>query len=214
MNADQPYQDHTALGKVSWIGVELALSSKSDSNCVISSLVFTIVSKTGMKKYVWTLFSDMLAFEMLQIATCAINQSCQWKKVRVRLTVDLILIDLKNSEISWSQTQFEAISSYSSYWPASVYRWYAHIRAVLIHTLHRGQRDTILCPLLVNYATLYFSLLLSQSRILSFFPPSLLSSLLFCHRCCRLQCLYWVNSCLFRSSHPNSHPRIPLWPHT
>ena len=35
-------------------------------------------------------------------------------------------------------------------------QWHAHSRAVVFHTLHRGQRDTWLCPLLVNFATLYF----------------------------------------------------------
>ena len=42
------------------------------------------------------------------------------------------------------------------YLPASVYRCHAYSRAVVLRTLRRGQRDTRLCPLLVNFATLYF----------------------------------------------------------
>ena len=40
------------------------------------------------------------------------------------------------------------VSSSSSYQQASVSQWHAHSRAVVFHTLHRGQRDTILCPLI------------------------------------------------------------------
>ena len=35
----------------------------------------------------------------------------------------------------------------SSSQPASVSRWNAHSRTVVLHTLHRGQRDNRLCPL-------------------------------------------------------------------
>ena len=53
---------------------------------------------------------------------------------------------------------YKNINTYSSSSsrPASVSRWHAHSRVVVFHTLHRGQRDTRLCPLLVNFATLYF----------------------------------------------------------
>ena len=34
-------------------------------------------------------------------------------------------------------------------------QWHAHNRVVMFHTLHRGQRDTLICPYLVNCATLY-----------------------------------------------------------
>ena len=44
-------------------------------------------------------------------------------------------------------------SSYSR--PISVSWWILHIRLVLFHTLHRGQRDTIICTYLINCATLY-----------------------------------------------------------
>ena len=36
----------------------------------------------------------------------------------------------------------------SSYQLSSVSQWHVHIRAVVFHTLHRGQIDTILCPLI------------------------------------------------------------------
>ena len=44
--------------------------------------------------------------------------------------------------------------SYSSYKPASVYRWHAHSRTVVSHTLHRGQKDTILYSL-ISYISVY-----------------------------------------------------------
>ena len=46
-------------------------------------------------------------------------------------------------------------------------QWHAYIRAVFFHALHRCQRDTILYPYLVNFATMY-SLPLSQTRSLLF----------------------------------------------
>ena len=72
------------------------------------------------------------------------------------------------------------ISSYSSL-PVSVSQWSAYSRLVVLNTLHRGQRDTILCPYLVHFAMLYFSLPLYQPRSLPIFPrhcspPSLSAS--------------------------------------
>ena len=40
-------------------------------------------------------------------------------------------------------------SSSSYYQSVSVSQWRAHSRAVVFHTLHRGQIDTRLCPYLV-----------------------------------------------------------------
>ena len=54
-------------------------------------------------------------------------------------------------------------SSYCYYWLFSVYRSLAHNRVVVFHTLHIFQRDTKICPYLVNFATFY-TLLLSQLR--------------------------------------------------
>ena len=65
--------------------------------------------------------------------------------------------------------QDTASSSYSSYRPVSVSWWYAHSRAVVFHTLYRGQRDTRLCPYLVSTATLYY-LPLYQPKSLTIFP--------------------------------------------
>ena len=42
--------------------------------------------------------------------------------------------------------------------PASVSQWNAHSRAVVFHTLHRGHRDTRLCPL-ISYSDRYLYLL-------------------------------------------------------
>ena len=47
------------------------------------------------------------------------------------------------------------LNSYSSYRPVSMYQWHAHSRAVVFHTLHRGQRYARICPYLVYCATLY-----------------------------------------------------------
>ena len=81
---------------------------------------------------------------------------------------------------------FQYSSSYSSL-PTFVYQCHAHSWEVAFHTMYRGQRGTIICPLLVNFATLYFSLPLSQYRSLSISPPQLLSPLLLRHRRCPLQ---------------------------
>ena len=53
------------------------------------------------------------------------------------------------------------ISSYSL--PSYVYRWHAHSRAVVFHTLHRGQIDTRLCPL-ISHRSLRCTLTFALSR--------------------------------------------------
>ena len=58
----------------------------------------------------------------------------------------------------------------SSYLPAPLSRWHVHSRVVVFHNLHRGQRDTMLCPLLVNFSTLYF-LFHCPSPGLFIYPP-------------------------------------------
>ena len=57
----------------------------------------------------------------------------------------------------------------------SVYRWRAYSRAVVFHTLHIGQRDTRLCPYLINCATFY-ALPLPHIRESSVLTPLLYSS--------------------------------------
>ena len=61
-------------------------------------------------------------------------------------------------------------SLYSSYF-STVYvsLWCAHSRAVLFHTLHRGQRNTRLCPYLVHFTTLHFSIMVYHPRSLPIF---------------------------------------------
>ena len=50
-------------------------------------------------------------------------------------------------------------------------QWHAHSRSVVFHTLHRCQRDTILCPLTSCFRSVVLSLPLSLSGILSLYPP-------------------------------------------
>ena len=57
----------------------------------------------------------------------------------------------------------------SSYRPVPIYLWHAHIRAVVLHTLHRGQRHTIICTYFINYATFY-PLPVPQPGSLPFYP--------------------------------------------
>ena len=45
--------------------------------------------------------------------------------------------------------------SSSSYLPLYVSQWRAHSRVVVLHTLHRGQRDTRICPYLINCTNFY-----------------------------------------------------------
>ena len=63
----------------------------------------------------------------------------------------------------------------SYYRPVSVSRWLAHSRLVLFHTLHRGQRDTIIYTYLINCATLYL-LPLPHLRESSVLTPLIYSS--------------------------------------
>ena len=67
----------------------------------------------------------------------------------------------------------------SSYRPGYVCWWYAHSREVVFHNLHRGQRDTRLCPLVIYICYFYLFLLLHPGslplRPLShYYPPSFL----------------------------------------
>ena len=55
----------------------------------------------------------------------------------------------------------------SSSLPASVSQWHMHSRAVVFHTLYRGQIDTRLCPL-INYILLCCTLTFSLPRESSF----------------------------------------------
>ena len=65
------------------------------------------------------------------------------------------------------------LSSY--YWTVSMSWWRAHSRAVVFHTLHRVQRDTIICPYLFHCATLY-PLILPQLQESSVLISSFISS--------------------------------------
>ena len=65
--------------------------------------------------------------------------------------------------------EYTTSTSDYSYKPVSVYLWLAHIRAVVFHTLHRGQRDTRICPYLVTFAKLYFLCRCTRPGV--FIPP-------------------------------------------
>ena len=69
-------------------------------------------------------------------------------------------------------------ASYSSR-PVSVYQWHAHIRAVVFHSLHRSQRDTRLCTLIM-YSFLLCTIYCCSVPIVLLYLPSftLLSRLL------------------------------------
>ena len=101
-------------------------------------------------------------------------------------------------------------SSYST-WTVSMYQWRVHSRAVVFHTLHRGQGYTILCPYLVSSATFYY-LHLSQTRSLPLSPLSLFHPIpvRFCRRRCRLPCPCQVKSCLLPQPHLHLCLRCPL----
>ena len=63
-------------------------------------------------------------------------------------------------------------TSSSSYRLLSISRWCVHSELVVLHILHRGQRDTILYTYLVNFSTLY-SLTLPQPGSLPFLSPTI-----------------------------------------
>ena len=78
-----------------------------------------------------------------------------------------------------------------------------HSRAVVLHTLHIGKRDTILCPYLVNYSTLY-SLLVTYPGSLLFYLP------LYSSRPSSSDAASVVSLALSRSMNACSHHRIPI----
>ena len=80
----------------------------------------------------------------------------------------------------WSPSKILLVrlSSYSSSsQPVFVSQWHAHSREVVFHTLHRVQRDTIICPLIIYrlirvLATVAPSQESSFTSIRQFSPPS------------------------------------------
>ena len=91
------------------------------------------------------------------------------------LTINLSKEDLSSSGEVFEMSSTALSASFSSYRPVFVSQWHALSRAVVFHTLHRGQRYTRLCQYLVHWATLY-PLLLSQTRESSVLTPLLYSS--------------------------------------
>ena len=94
------------------------------------------------------------------------------------------------------------MTSSSSYRPVSVSRWHAHSRAVVFHTLHRGQQDTIFCPLII-YRSLRVLATVAPSQESSFtYPPSLFSLIPFRRRLCCFPRLLHIMFRLLPPSHP------------
>ena len=88
-----------------------------------------------------------------------------------------------------------------------MYRWRVHTTLVVSHTLHRGQRDTRLCPYLAIFDLLYYSLPLSQRRSLPHFPPSMFPPTVVrvCSHRCPLPFHYQLYTCLIPPQHPHPH---------
>ena len=104
----------------------------------------------------------------------------------------------------------QKLTSSSSSWLVSVSWWRAHSRVVVFHTLHRGKRDTRLCPNLVYWSTLY-PLLLPQLRESSFLIPLFYSS---SPSLSVFAAAVAVSRAPSRSSPACSHHRIPTYaPH-
>ena len=102
-------------------------------------------------------------------------------------------------------------SSYSR--PASVSQWHAHSRAVVFHTLHRIQRDTILCSV-ISYRFLCVIATVALPQEYSFTSPLSLFYPISLIRLCRFPCPLQIKSRLFPPPHPHSHPRCPFRPIT
>ena len=87
-----------------------------------------------------------------------------------------------------------------------MYLWHVYSRAVVFHTLHIGQRDTILPPKWLNVLRVFCTG--APSRESSFFPYlSLLPSILFrLRRRCRIPCPRHFNERLLPPSHPHPCP--------
>ena len=87
--------------------------------------------------------------------------------------IQIVLSLIQKTHIFWSKMLDNLIPSLSSR-PASVSQLNAHSRAVVLHTLHRCQRDTRLYPYIVSFSLLYYYLPLSHPSSLSLFFPATL----------------------------------------
>ena len=64
----------------------------------------------------------------------------------------------------------------SSSWPATVSWWNAHSRVVVFHILHIFQRDTRLCPLIIQISYVYSFLMLRPGSLLFHSSPTAFSA--------------------------------------
>ena len=81
---------------------------------------------------------------------------------------------------------------------------------VVLHTFHRGQRETILFPYLVHFSTLYYYLLVSKPMSIPLFPCHCSPPLLVCI-CCRYRPIlgpYQVYTCLLSTPYPHPYPPV------
>ena len=88
-----------------------------------------------------------------------------------------------------------------------------HNGEVVLHTLYRGQVDTIICTYLINCANFYTLSLPHLRESFHFNPPHLLlQSILvrLCHRFLHIPFPCQVNSLLFPPPHPHLYLFLPL----
>ena len=133
----------------------------------------------------------------------------KWKRREIKTsTMNLI----RNGIMYWTEVCWSVSSSSQL---ASVSWWHVHSRAVVVQNLHRGQRDTLICPL-ISYRSLLCTLYCCYvPRVLLYFPPSIFSPVPFC--CCRLRFLrpLHINYHLLQPPHPYPPPHCTLPnPHT
>ena len=74
--------------------------------------------------------------------------------------LDFGMVHFNEKELNCYEKKTPGWPSSSSLRPFSISWWRAYRWAVVLHTQHRSQGDTILCPYLINCATLYLLLFL------------------------------------------------------
>ena len=124
--------------------------------------------------------------------------SCWLRKLLWECSREIYILKFSNNTYS------------SSSRPDSVSLWHAHSRRVVFHTLHKDQRDTIICNL-ISYRSLCVLTTVAPSRESSFTsPPSLLSPIPFRRRRCRFPLPCQIKSRLFPPLHIYFQPRCPF----
>ena len=99
--------------------------------------------------YIFYSYSFGLYFVSLTAMTIDHNHGCHQKDTF--WVFYYVRIHISQFCTFWTDIQVYHITRYVSsysYQLASVSKLHAYSRAVVVHTLHRGQRDTRLCPLI------------------------------------------------------------------